>query len=144
MYISLPGRLQDSKAPMPGGDSNTNNTTGQDLLTPNLHINLEVLAADIAELERTIFHLNRSNNELRAALEEDPNEKEYQQAIYENINVLAKKLEQLAKMKALQKKIMGAGAENLNQGGETQGEHQGETKCVNSSSGTDLLPGILL
>lgn len=104
MYVSFP--KGHSNAPLPGSDTESSADTSH--LTPNLHVNLEVLAADIDEMENMIFHLNRSNTELREFLLEEPEEKEYQKAIHENVNVLAKKLEQLAKLKQLQTKIMTA------------------------------------
>ena len=91
MYISFPSGSQPainnsntSTAPEPGSDINSQSL---DALTPNLHVNLEVLAADISDIEHSVHHLTRSNNELRQALEEDPDEKEYQKAIYENMYV---------------------------------------------------------
>jgi len=108
MYVSFPSGRSSSAAQDPGETTAavTAPPVSLDHLTPNLHVNLEVLAADITEMEQQIFHLNRSNNELRVFLEQDPSEKEYQAAIFENVNVLAKKLEELKVLKALQSKIM--------------------------------------
>ena len=109
MYVSFPnGRTSVSTAqdPVETTIPAESSSVSLDHLTPNLHVNLEVLAADITEMEKQIFHLNRSNNELRLFLEEDPTEKEYQAAIFENINFLAKKLDELNVLKALQSKIM--------------------------------------
>ena len=79
MYVSFP--TGHSNAPLPGNDAATSDDFSH--LTPNLHVNLEVLAADIAEMENQIFHLNRSNKELREFLEKEPDEKEYQSAIFD-------------------------------------------------------------
>ena len=112
MYVSFPSGRSSSAAQDPGETTAavtaavTAPPVSLDHLTPNLVVNLEVLAADITEMEQQIFHLNRSNNELRVFLEQDPSEKEYQAAIFENVNVLAKKLEELNVLKALQSKIM--------------------------------------
>tara|TARA_B110000211_G_C13545902_1_gene321436 strand:- start:2 stop:421 length:420 start_codon:yes stop_codon:yes gene_type:complete len=139
MYVSFP--TGHSNAPLPGSDAATSDDFSH--LTPNLHVNLEVLAADIAELENQIFHLNRSNKELREFLEKEPDEKEYQSAIFENVNVLEKKLVQLSKMKELQTKIMGTPSSNVQPNGGAHGTESnvgsGETKGEVAS-----LPGLLL
>ena len=46
-------------------------------------------------LEKAVFHLTRSNNELRAALEETPGDADFRDAISENVDVIAKKLARL-------------------------------------------------
>ena len=60
---------------------------------------LEIIAMDIEEMSRAVFHLTRSNNELREALVETPGDPDFEAAIIENVSVAAK----LAKIAELKK-----------------------------------------
>ena len=140
MYVSLASHRSNAPLPSPPDDVNVDISH----LTTNLHVNLEVLAADIKELENQIYHLNRSNTELREFLEREPEEKEYQSAIFENVTVIAKKLEKLAKLKQLQDKIMGSGSTPTSTTTTTTTTDSGsETKETNEETVNTVVPLLL-
>ena len=62
---------------------------------------LEIIAMDIEEMSRAVFHLTRSNNELREALVETPGDPDFEAAIIENVDVIAAKLAKIAELKKI-------------------------------------------
>ena len=60
----------------------------------------EALEEEKRRLEHSLSHLSRSNDELRAALLAEPEEREYVLAIRENCEVMDKYLAQVAALQA--------------------------------------------
>lgn len=56
-----------------------------------------LLRAQIDELQSQIQHLSRSNEELQLALQETPNDEDFQLALEENVLVIEKKQETIVK-----------------------------------------------
>ena len=97
---------------------------------------LAILQFEIAELEKSIFHLHRSNEELRQALKEAPGDEDFQSAISGNTHVLAKKLALLTERKALLAEM--CGAEVLKVAGEKLEGANGDTKKEDEADGVFL------
>jgi hypothetical protein len=59
----------------------------------------------VAEFKHHIFHLERSQNELAAALDEDPEDRDFAFAYFENKETIALKHESIAKLEAKLKDV---------------------------------------
>ena len=97
MEFTLPASR--GAAPIPSSDNDTTPpaAAGRASLLVDRAATLAALGHEMQTLEKAVFHLTRSNNELRAALEEEEesdseNKVIFQQAISENVDVIAKKL----------------------------------------------------
>ena len=103
MYVSFPpGR--GSTLPPPSSPSDPTPAAaapaaGTASLAAHHAGELEAVALDIDELSRAVFHLTRSNTELRAALVDTPGDPDFEAAIVENVDVIAAKLSKLAELK---------------------------------------------
>ena len=102
MYVSFPpGR--GSTLPPPSSPSDPTPAAaaaGTASLAAHHAGELEAVALDIDELSRAVFHLTRSNTELRAALVDTPGDPDFEAAIVENVDVIAAKLSKLAELKS--------------------------------------------
>ncbi|TFJ84849.1 hypothetical protein NSK_003881 [Nannochloropsis salina CCMP1776] len=62
-------------------------------------VEAEKLTCEIVELENSIAHLTRSNEELATALASDPDDKDFREAVTENVSVIKRKKNLLEELK---------------------------------------------
>jgi len=70
----------------------------------DLENEIQVIDADIKELELQIFHLVRSNEELMEEIKVDP-DPIYKEAIRENLDVIIKKKERISELEELREQL---------------------------------------
>eukprot|EP01124_Arcella_intermedia_P018119 TRINITY_DN25086_c0_g1_i1.p1 TRINITY_DN25086_c0_g1~~TRINITY_DN25086_c0_g1_i1.p1 ORF type:complete len:120 (-),score=36.54 TRINITY_DN25086_c0_g1_i1:24-383(-) len=66
---------------------------------------LLVIDADINELKNQIFHLKRSNDEMLEELRESGEDPVYREAIVENLKLIVKKKEKIARLEELRQEL---------------------------------------
>ena len=105
---------------------------------------LEALAIDIQELKNSIFHLNRSNNELREALKETPDDSDFKAAIVENVDVIASRLEKLKELQRLYNEMSGlsaaAGSASLGSLPASQQQAESTASVLATTAATPVVP----
>lgn len=67
----------------------------------------DALSQELARLENALAHLERSQTELRAALAEEPGEREYVEALRENVDVMASYCLRVQELRAELERLQG-------------------------------------